>query len=160
MRIDPLLDGDNIAGQWSPFILLVALSLMMGLPVSLENESIRLDFLADIQRVGTVVMFILLPVYLLISMQQLARRTRVHLSALGSWVDQTLVQKLDKTIGQLTFSMVPAVMIGFLFGTYQNLGSVQSVLSGEADAIDTAITAGNCFLWSSVALVIAWRIPQ
>lgn len=160
MEIDHLINEDALLAKWAPFIVFIALTALMVFPAVFAEESVQRNLASDVQRIGTMVMFVLLPVYLTISMQQLARRSRDHLLSLRDAVDEPLLEQLNGKLSRLTFVALLAACLGFLFGIYQNRTIIKGMLSGEAGGVDLAVLIGNGVLWSLVALVVAWRLPQ
>ena len=90
MSLDWLLNNQRQARWWVPAGFLVFLLITLGLALVVTPGTYRQQVAADLQRVGTIIMFVVLPVYLVVSIQQLSARTLRYLEALKDSVDSDL----------------------------------------------------------------------
>ena len=110
------------------------------------------------QLIGTLLMFTLLPTYLLAMMMVQWRGTMRAVIAL----EASTVSANDnhEWLQRYHPQALVVVLVGVGFGLSQNWASTSAMLSGTPFiALDVAIVVGNCVLWAVVAFVLSWRVP-
>ena len=108
---------------------------------------------------GTVLMFSLLPGYLLWSMSELRHRTLLYTGELeGTLLAEDIARvqhQADRfpTVGWLL------VLVGGWWGMEQNSYLIDRLLSGVGNWFDYVFVGSNVLVWALVAVLFCWRIP-
>ncbi|MEM7099887.1 MAG: hypothetical protein AAF541_16590 [Pseudomonadota bacterium] len=149
----------KIRPRW---LLPVLLLLFIGLSISLtmyatEGGLIRETF-AVRQVVGTVLMFTLVPAYLLWGLFELHFRTLSHLEGLG---DTFQIQDL-KAIRDQADALHPAaivlILLGAWYGFEQNSFLFSRLLVDAGNLFDYVFLGANVLVWVMIALLFSWRV--
>lgn len=151
-------------GQRAPAFLwptLLGLLLACGflLAAQFGGDRIR-DLLPARQVIGTSIMFVLMPAYLLAMAMLQYRRTCWLLDELRPIAPAARIAEVRERLNRLPGTALPAGVVGALFGLGQN-DYVLDFMSerGAVPPFDLAFVLGNCLLWTSAMLILAWRLP-
>ena len=136
----------------------LGLGLVYFLLYMISDESSLLGFSGNAQLVGTLIMWSVLPAYLIAMVVYLHRETRLMLDKMRPIGPDS--QDVLYCLEQLKLSWFPLILVAVVFGVQQNF----FVLEGIAEArpfslIDVTAVADNAFLWMVVGIQIAWRFP-
>ena len=127
----------------------------------LFNEGGRLPEVMDQRQViGTCILFMLVPTYLLcLQSYQRWRAPQLlnELEDLARPEDLALVLSRFQTIG-LRWA-IPAILLGLLFGFSQNRFVIAYLFEDPPPStLDIAFFLGNGFLWAVAILMLAWKL--
>lgn len=140
-----------------PFSALLAVGYGLVFVYSTPPKLTGIDSTAHL--VGTLLMLILLPGYLLAALRFLHRETELTLKALAPMhPDATEAYRRLHTLprGWPIF-----LLFAGLFGLQQNDSVVAQLMRGDQFAgIDLTIMFGNTLLWMIVGVLLAWRLPM
>jgi len=114
-----------------------------------------------IQRVvGTLMLYNTMPCYLLFAMVILGQRVQAAATSLQTRAPESNTASLLHRLYQVHPLCYPMMLMGCGFGAYQNNENIAQLFSnGGVNALDILFVVGNCILWTTVALLLAWRIP-
>ncbi len=160
MDIRFVLLSRNWLARFAPLLIFAFLFVTLLLSLVATDEVIRERSMADIQLSGTVVMFLLLPVYLLFCMRELTERSDRHLNDLVQVVPPDELSNVRSQITHLSPWAFLAMLLGVVFGALQNNELVTKVVEGQGSPLDVYVALSNCLIWVMVALVLAWRVPH
>ena len=146
---------------WRVALPLAALLLLVYFGILATDSSSRMAEVTSLPRlVGTMLMFSLLPVYLVSMMIVLWFQTdRVlhSLAPIAAADDLARSRACLHRVGGLAVVLIP---ISIVFGVWQNRGLLGGMAERNAYALlDIAVLFGNCVVWAVVGLLIAWTIP-
>lgn len=112
------------------------------------------------QVVGTLIMLSLLPAYLLLAIQLVARRVQNVLDHFSQFAETESYGRLQTRVGELRSFSYPVMLLFTVYGTYQNAVPIREILASPAvDLLDPAIVLGNCLLWLIIGALLSWHIP-
>lgn len=112
------------------------------------------------QAAGTLLMLTLLPAYLLLAIQLIARRVQEVLEQFTEAAKKESYHRLQNRVGELRSFAYPIMFVFTAYGTYQNAVPIQGILeSPTVDLLDLAIILGNCLLWLIIGVLLSWHIP-
>ena len=142
-----------------PTLLFIVLGGVFWLLWSGVADARLSSLLPEGQILGTVIMFTLLPPYLLAMICYQYRVTQVVLAtvspiALAADIEQIRAQLMR--IGPIAWLVV---FCGAAFGLWQNSYIVDALRYNEPlTALDAAFVGANCLVWALVSLLLCWRI--
>ncbi len=160
MKLDTLIR----LGQRAPVFLwptLCGLVLASGflLAAQFGGDHIR-DLLPARQVIGTSMMFVLMPSYLLAMAMLQYRRTCWLLDELRPIAPVDRVAEVQARLNRLPGTALVVGAVGALFGLSQNNYVLDLVREeGAIPPFDLAFVLGNCLLWTCAVLILAWRLP-
>jgi hypothetical protein len=143
-----------------PGLVLVVMGLCFG-AVAVFTEGGRMrEFTSTRQLGGTLVLFTVLPGYLVAMLTLQWRRTDAASQALAPIVPVELLLPVRQRLARLHSGGLAVVVAGVLFGASQNLFFFEWLMGGASlNLMDYAFVLGACAVWGLIALLLAWRIP-
>ncbi len=147
--------------HWSllPLIMLILVGSGFWSLLTLTSGGYIRSVLTQQALVGTVLMFALLPAYLLAMAVFLRRRTEQEMAKLTNApvAEVTSVMNVLGRVPKMSWLLVP---MGILYGAGQNPWFVSWVLGDMSlSALDIGFGLGNCLVWFLVSILICWRMP-
>ncbi len=144
--------------RW-PLLLFVILSTLYGGAVLfIEGGNIR-QLNSTPQLAGTLIMFVLLPCYLVSMMIWQRGRILNTLVSMQDIVPANKIADVQHSLQRLAIWGWLLVAAGFWFGAYQNQILFNGMQATGPHALDIIFILGNCLLWATVAWLTAWRFP-
>ena len=138
--------------------LFVVLTVGFALAFIWSNEGIVFELYSPRQLIGTTMMFVLLPTYLLWSVQQVWMHNNRYLEKLHGLVAQAALAAVLHKLSNAPWYFVLFVLFGAWCGAAQNFFLVDHVNAGEASSFDVAFLSGNIIIWSMVGFLLSWRL--
>ncbi|TNF87257.1 MAG: hypothetical protein EP301_07110 [Gammaproteobacteria bacterium] len=112
------------------------------------------------QFVGTLALFSVLPPYFLCMVIVQRLRTEASLAEMADLLEPVSVARVQGRVAGMHRGGWFVILFGAVFGALQNEESIrQIVASGTLNAVDLTFVVANCFVWSTVAFVLSWRLP-
>lgn len=162
MRLDWLFRERTRRSLPSPPIVLLGLLLLcLGLAATIPGDAMIFRIVSWRQAVGIMLMFVLMPPYLLAMMQFLQRRTLVAVEQLAPLADATATALVRTRLASFPPRAGAAVLLlSAIFGLDQNGRMAGWMADGQPfAAIDVFFVAGNVIVWTTVGFLLAWRVP-
>ncbi len=142
----------------------VALALVFAVAYLTSESSVVLAYLSARQVQGTLLLFALLPGYLLLVWRFQNRSTLRVVAAYEplalSEQAQAQLQRAELRRQRLHPAAWLLVIFGFIFGAQQNEFFITRLFSeSNGSFLDWAFVGGNCLTWTVVLWLLAWRLP-
>jgi len=116
--------------------------------------------LAARQVVGTLLLFTVLPAYLIALIPAMRARTELFLGELAGLASERDIAAIREQMLRMSPAVWPAMAAGVAFGAYQNPTFIGRMLeTGEYHVLDVGFVAGAILIWVVVAVLLAWRLP-
>ena len=147
--------------------VLVLPAVLMGLEIAVflavspfADSSQILAGMSLARFLGTLALFSILPSYFLCMVTVQRLRTENSLAEMADLLEPASVSHVHQCAAGIRPASWFVVLLGAVFGAYQNVDSIRSVVdSGALNAMDVAFVLANCFVWAAIAYVLSWRLP-
>lgn len=163
MQLEWLFREQARRGPFAPPLLLLGLLAALGaLALAASgDDAIVWRVMSWRQALGTMLMFVLIPPYLLAMMQFQQRRTLAAVDQLAALAAPSSTDRVRERLAHFPLRRGLIVLAVFaLFGIDQNSRMVVWIASGEPfAAVDVFFVAANALLWTLVGFLLAWRLP-
>ena len=149
-------DASAHPSRWWPALLILLHGGAYLASLFWYEQSWIVDYSSPRQLFGTAVMIVLLPTYLVWTMQLSWRKHAVELKTLADGYPE--VDGVIASARQVGWWACLLVVLGLVFGFYQNLIHLNASLA-QGNFFDWLFLCSNAVLWGMVALMLSWRIP-
>ncbi|HSG91416.1 MAG TPA: hypothetical protein VLA56_19525 [Pseudomonadales bacterium] len=157
MRVTWLLgDREGPPATWPPLLMLLGGATATLLAETLFAGGLAWELMTRRQVIGTLLMFITLPPYLVAMAGVVHRRAQAAVDALAPLSSADAAAEVREALTRLSHGALAMLLFGALFGLWQNRAFLQRILDGAAAMpIDAVFITGNAIVWAAVGLLLA-----
>lgn len=142
-----------------PTLYVLVNLVLAAIGIFVSTEDIVRSELPFPHYLGTTLLFILLPAYLMLAISFLWNHTERAISTLSTLTQPEATEHARKAMSATPALRYAVLVIGFIFGLSQNMLFVGTMLTTQtATLIDLVFVIQSAVLWMLIADTILWRV--